>query len=165
MAVWGRVLDIAAGLLDSPAPDGAPSHLRWEWFARLYTDPEWGLSANIPEFPDAFATTVAESCRALRDPSDAALLAEQWRLLGQLAGTQLLAATDHGAIQAYTAVTFTALDAEDHLYGHAFGGVEAVVSGFLALLAVQPMPIADARISSALASWSTTTNHIWRAAA
>lgn len=167
MTVIDQILAVASGQHDSPAPDDAPAALRWQWYARLYTDPTWGLSANVAGFPSAFAATIAHSCQALTRVGDQALLAEQWRLLGRLADIHRRAAHDPAVVQAYFAVSFTAFDADDYLRGHTFGGVEAVVSAFLALKAGQPPSVARACIDAAFTSWHNMTIDIntWKAAA
>lgn len=146
--------DPVAALTTSPAPDTAPPALRWHWFGALYADPWWGLAANIDGFPTPFAATVHTACTALTTPHTTAVLGEQWRLLGKLAHTRLDHAADAAEAHAWTAVTCTALDADDHIHHRRFGGTEAITSAFLGLRAAHTTQVADTRIRNAFQAWN-----------
>lgn len=154
-AIADMVLAMADGRLEAPAPDTADPVQRWEWFADLYTHPRWGLVAAVSAFPTDLGDVVADACRAIpHQHGGDALIAERWGWLAHRARTQLKQTVSVAELHAWSAITFTALDADDHLHGRPFGGTEAVTTVFSAILAAQPPALAGELIAAAVDGWS-----------
>ncbi|QSE72462.1 hypothetical protein JYA91_29495 (plasmid) [Rhodococcus sp. PSBB049] len=154
-AVADMILAMADGRLEAPAPDTADPVQRWEWFADLYAHPHWGMAITVPAFPTALGAVVADACRAVpHQRHDGGVVAQQWGWLAHRARTQLKQTGSLAELHAWSAITFTALDADDHRHGRPFGGTETVTTVFSAVLAAQPPAVAGELIAAAVDAWS-----------
>lgn len=152
----------AQGLAEPPASDGHSAADRWTWFSSLYADQTWGLVAAVPGFPRMAADQIAGACVST---ASGTATVEQWRALDSLATSGLAAAQTRSVTLAWTAAIDTVTDAFDHLAGHDFGGIEAILGAFEAVLAQHPAPVAASFVDRALAAWARQLDPSLRRAA
>ncbi|GAA4490961.1 hypothetical protein GCM10023094_55000 [Rhodococcus olei] len=153
------------GLTEPPASDAYPAADRWGWFADLYTDPTWGLTAAVPEFPRIAAEQIAAACRAAADES---ATVEQWQAIKTLAMAGLAVDQQPRSLtSAWSVVADTCTDAIDHLDGVDFGGLEAVLGFAEAIFHRYPYPDPSAAIfiNGALNAWGRQLDPSVRSAA
>lgn len=153
---------LAHGLIEPPASDSHSAVDRWSWFADLYADQAWGLVAAIPGFPRMAADQIAAACRAT---AVGTATIEQWQAIDSLANAGLTAASTRGLTLAWSAVVDSTTDAFDHLAGHTFGGLEAVVGAFEAVLVQHPAPVAATFVDGAVTAWARQLDPTLRRAA
>ena len=138
---------LAQGVIEAPAGDDHPAADRWPWFADLYAHRTWGLVAAIDGFSRLAADQIAAACR---DTATATATREQWHAIADLART---AAHSPGLDLAWSAVADTCTDALDHLAGHTFGGLEAILGALDAIGHEHETPIAMSFAHDAYTAW------------
>ncbi|BCN46601.1 hypothetical protein [Prescottella equi] len=153
---------LAQGLAEPPASDDHSTVDRWTWFSGLYADQTWGLVAAIPGFPRIAADQIAGACRAT---ASGTATVDQWRAIDSLAASGLAATQTRSLTLAWSAAIDTATDAFDYLAGHDFGGLEAILGAFEAVLTQYPAPVAAAFVDGALTAWARQLDPSLRRAA
>ncbi|MCD2114604.1 hypothetical protein LQ384_26225 [Rhodococcus rhodochrous] len=141
---------IAQGIIEAPAGDDHPNADRWQWFADLYANRTWGLVAAIDGFPRLAADQIAAACR---DTATDTATIEQWHAIADIARTARTAAHSPGLDIAWSAVADTCTDALDHLAGHTFGGLEAILGALDATWHEHDTPIAMSFVRDAYTAW------------
>jgi len=140
----------AQGVIEAPAGNDHPAADRWRWFADLYAHRTWGLVAAIDGFSRLAGDQIAAACR---DTATDTATFEQWQAIADLARTARTAAQSRGLDIAWSAVADTCTDALDHLAGHTFGGLEAILGTLDAIGHEHEPAIAVSFVRDAYTAW------------
>ena len=107
-------------------------------------------TGTYSRFPRLAADQIAAACR---DTANDTATIEQWQAIADIARTARPAAHSPGLALAWSAVTDTCTDALDHLAGHTFGGLEAILGALDAIGHEYDIPVAMSFVRDAYTAW------------